>query len=199
MSNKNKIYLIGDTHFYHKNIIKYCNRPFSSVEEMNETLIKNWNSVVKRDDKVIVVGDFALCGKDKIIEVGQRLNGKKTLILGNHDRASMSTYYEAGFEFVSRYPIIIDDWNIISHHPKFTTELGLYANIYAHVHNDVTYRDYTARSFCVSAERINYTPIEWEVIQERMEAYEKENYCRVPEENQKFLEWCESCNKNNSR
>lgn len=171
----NKLFLIGDTHFNHKNIINYCDRPFSSVEEMNKTLIRNWNSVVKRDDKVIVVGDFALCGKDKIIEIGQQLNGKKTLILGNHDRASIKTYYDAGFEFVSKYPIVLDDWYIISHHPKYTTENSLYANIYAHVHNDINYFDHTARSFCVSAERINYTPIEWEIIKERMELYEKEN------------------------
>ena len=171
----NKIFLIGDTHFYHKNIIDYCGRPFSSVEEMNKTLIKNWNSVVKRDDKVIVVGDFALCGKDKIIEISQQLNGKKTLILGNHDRASIKAYYDAGFEFVSKYPIVLDDWYIISHHPKYTTENSLYANIYAHVHNDINYLDHTACSFCVSAERINYTPIEWEVIKERMKLYEKEN------------------------
>lgn len=184
----------------HKNIINYCNRPFSSVEEMNNTLIKNWNSVVNKHDKVIVAGDFALCGKDKIIEIGQKLNGKKTLILGNHDRASINTYYEAGFEFVSKYPIILDEWYIISHQPKFTPEIGgLYANIYAHVHNDTKYRDYTAMSFCVSAERINYTPIEWEVIKERMVTYEKENYCRASEENQKFLEWCKSNNKGYSR
>ena len=171
----NKLFLIGDTHFNHKNIINYCNRPFSSVEEMNKTLIKNWNSVVKRDDKVIVVGDFALSGKDKIIEVGKELNGKKTLILGNHDRASIKTYYDAGFEFVSRYPIVLEDFYIISHHPKYTPEIGMYANIYAHIHNDEKYLDYTARSYCVSAERINYTPIEWTIIKERMELYEKEN------------------------
>lgn len=154
---------------------------------------------MNKHDKVIVAGDFALCGKDKIIEIGQKLNGKKTLILGNHDRASISTYYEAGFEFVSKYPIILDEWYIISHQPKFTTELGLYANVYAHVHNDTKYRDYTTMSFCVSAERINYTPIEWEVIKERMVTYEKENYCRASEENQKFLEWCKSNNKDYSR
>ena len=53
---------------------------------MTEKLIKNWNSVVGKNAIVYVVGDFARCGKQKIIEIGQRLNGRKRLILGNHDQ-----------------------------------------------------------------------------------------------------------------
>ena len=52
------IWLIGDTHFYHENILKYENRSFSSVDEMNKALISNWNSKVKSRDKIIVLGDF---------------------------------------------------------------------------------------------------------------------------------------------
>lgn len=89
-----KIFLIGDCHFGHRNIIRYCNRPFKDVEDMTEKLIANWNSVVGNNDIVYVVGDFALCGKQKIIEIGRRLNGRKRLILGNHDQASIATYRE---------------------------------------------------------------------------------------------------------
>ena len=80
-----KVFLIGDCHFGHKNIIRYCNRPFKDVDDMTEKLIKLWNNVVGNNDIVYVVGDFALCGKQKIIEIGQRLNGRKRLIMGNHD------------------------------------------------------------------------------------------------------------------
>ena len=47
------IYVTSDTHFNHKNIIEYCNRPYSSVEEMNKAIIDNWNSVVKDEDTEI--------------------------------------------------------------------------------------------------------------------------------------------------
>ena len=135
---------------------------------MNKELIKRWNSVVKKDDVVFCLGDFALCGKDKIIEIGQQLNGRKTLILGNHEGASIKTYYEAGFEFVSRYPVLYDGFYIFSHEPQFVQENGPYANIFAHVHNDPNYKDVSPRGFCVSAERISYTPILWEEVKKRI-------------------------------
>ena len=157
-------YLIGDPHFCHQNIIKYCNRPLDLVEEMNETIISNWNKTVGKQDIIYCLGDFALCGKDQLIEIGQRLNGRKRLILGNHDGASLKTYHDAGFEYVYNHPILVDDFFILSHMPKHVQPDGLYANIYAHVHDDPTYRDVSPRSFCVSAERIDYTPISLEYV-----------------------------------
>ena len=162
------VWFIGDTHFYHNNIIEYCNRPFKDVYEMNEQEVQNWNNTVSKNDKVFMVGDFALANKAKIIEIGQRLNGRKTLILGNHDHESKYTYYEAGFEYVSRYPIIFEDLYIISHQPQFIQSHSMYANIFAHVHDSPEYTDCSPCSFCVSAERINYTPIEFNEIVRRM-------------------------------
>ncbi len=156
-----KIWLIADSHFFHKNIIKYCNRPFCSTLEMNEVLIKNWNSVVKNSDRVFMLGDFCLAGKDQIIEVGRQLNGRKTLILGNHDHASLKTYYEAGFEMVSKYPILIEDKFLLSHHPR-QVGADLYL-IYGHIH-DNPLEQKIDNSFCVSVERINYTPISLDEI-----------------------------------
>ena len=171
--NEPKIFLIGDCHFGHRNIIKYCNRPFKDVEDMNEQLIKNWNSVVGKNDIIYVVGDFALCGKQKIIEIGQRLNGRKRLILGNHDQASVNTYREAGFEFVYNHSIVLDDFYIVSHIPMVGISANApFANIFAHVHDDPTYKDCSCRSFCVSAERINYTPIWFEDIKALIKAQE---------------------------
>lgn len=163
-----KTFFIGDTHFGHKNVIKYCHRPFATVAEMDEALIKNWNKVVTNNDKVIMVGDFAFAPVSRIVEIGLQLNGRKTLVMGNHDNKSIGAYLQAGFEVVSPYSIVLDEFFIVSHYPQFVENDRVFANIYAHVHDMETYKDYTARTFCVSAERINYTPIDFEEIKRKM-------------------------------
>lgn len=167
----------------HSNIIEYCDRPFNSTEEMNEKLIENWNKVVGKQDRVFMMGDFALCGKEKIIEIGKRLKGKKILILGNHEGASLKTYYEAGFEMISKYPILFNEFFILSHEPQYVQEDGVYANIFAHVHTNPMYKSVSSRSFCTSAERINYTPISFEIIKKQMEDYKDAE----KEEDKEFL------------
>ena len=167
--NEPKIFLIGDCHFGHRNIIKYCNRPFVDTEDMTRKQISYWNSAVGKNDIVYVDGDFALCGKNKIIEIGQQLNGRKRLILGNHDQASMETYRQAGFEMIYNHPIVLDDFYIVSHVPMAGISVNTpFANIFAHVHDDPTYKDCSCRGFCVSAERIGYTPIDFEIIKQRI-------------------------------
>ena len=132
-------------------------------------MIDNWNKVVRKDDKVIMNGDFALCGKERIIEIGLKLNGRKTLILGNHDGASLKTYYDAGFEMVSKYPILVDEFFIVSHMPQYVQESG-YVNVFAHVHDNPEFKSVSKRSFCTSAERINYTPILFDDIKVQIQA-----------------------------
>lgn len=161
----NKIWLIGDTHFSHQKIIEYCNRPFRTVEEMNEILIKNWNSCIGKNDVVIMMGDFALCGKEKIIEIGNKLKGRKHLLLGNHDGGSNDTYRAAGFEYIYKYPILLDEKYIISHYPQKIFSDG-YINIHAHTHNNPTFSHFTKNSFCTSVELNNYKPILFEDIKE---------------------------------
>lgn len=78
------IFFTSDLHLNHANVIKYCNRPFSSVEEMNEMLIKNWNEVVGPDDIVYCLGDFTMASKP-VADFTNRLNGTKYLVPGNHD------------------------------------------------------------------------------------------------------------------
>lgn len=82
---KDKLWFISDTHFYHENIIKYCNRPFKDASEMNEVLISNWNALVKPNDDVIIGGDFIHSGNLELIHsIMDRLNGDKWLVYGNH-------------------------------------------------------------------------------------------------------------------
>lgn len=83
MSN---LFFTSDVHFGHANIIKFCNRPFASVDEMNEGLIQRWNEVVKPGDTVWSLGDFAFMPYDKTVETIKRLNGDLHMVLGNHDQ-----------------------------------------------------------------------------------------------------------------
>jgi len=87
-------FFISDLHFFHKNIIKYSNRPFSSVEEMNESLIKEWNYIVKPNDVIYNLGDFCFSDIEKLKSILSRLNGNHHFISGNHDKniVNNSTY-----------------------------------------------------------------------------------------------------------
>ena len=94
------IWFSADFHFWHTNIIKYCNRPFRTSEEMNETMIANWNRVVNPEDQCYILGDFAFCPPDKAANTARRLHGKKYLIKGNHDRTKMLVALEPFFEWI---------------------------------------------------------------------------------------------------
>jgi len=76
-------FVVADPHFNHANILRYANRPFSSIEEHNETLIDNWNSIVPKNGTVRILGDFAWSDHNHFL---QRLNGRKILVVGSHDR-----------------------------------------------------------------------------------------------------------------
>lgn len=80
-----KIFVTSDTHFGHKNIIKYCNRPFDSVEEMDLAIKTIWNSFVSPKDIIFHLGDVTLKNPKVYLDFLNSLNGTKILIMGNHD------------------------------------------------------------------------------------------------------------------
>lgn len=160
------VFFIADTHFGDKDILRYENRPFNNVGEMDKVIIDNWNSVISNDDTCFIVGDYSFYGRNKTIEITQGLNGHKCLILGNHDNENEEFYMDCGFEMVSRYPIVYDDFWIVSHKPVYINENMPYANIFGHVHKNPIYSDYSSRSFCVCSDRINFTPVNFEKIKE---------------------------------
>ena len=167
-----KTFFISDTHFCHSNIIDYCNRPFQSVKEMNEKMIKNWNSTVKDTDRIFCLGDFCLGSKKQISDFIARLNGKKILLLGNHDHYKENFYLEAGFVFVSRYPIIYNDF-ILSHVPlPFAIKNNLF-NIHGHIHqkNELSFE----KGINISVENIGYKPVLFKDIDEWRKNYERKN------------------------
>ncbi len=166
-----RVFFIADTHFGHKNIIDYENRPFSHTAEMDDRLIENWNGVVEPEDRVMMLGDFALAPAERIRALLATLHGHKTLILGNHDRGhSPAWWQEAGFEFASPYPILFEDMLLLSHEPLYVNANMPYVNIFGHVHGNPAYKDVSGQHLCVSCERIEYTPIALERVREAIAA-----------------------------
>lgn len=154
------IFFIADTHFNDEDIIKYDNRPFKTVTEMNQAIIDNWNDVVTENDIVYVVGDLGKISATYLVE----LNGTKYLIKGNHDNMPNQFYRDLGFEEVYDHPILLDTFWILSHEPMYVNENTPYANIFGHVHTNDIYKTISARGHCVCVERINYTPISFDTI-----------------------------------
>jgi calcineurin-like phosphoesterase family protein len=144
-------YFISDPHFGHKNIIKYANRPFTSVDEMDETIIKNWNGMIGKTDEVYILGDVSLTNSERTNEILNRLNGRLYLIKGNHEKSVMSSkenrdrfewikdYYELKYEYNGKRNMIVmchyamRVWNK-SHH-------GAY-HLYGHSHDSLEYEQW---------------------------------------------------------
>lgn len=163
------IYFIADTHFFHKDIIDICDRPFVNLHAMHEYLIRYWNYTISENDEVYICGDFAIGSKDEIADILSKLNGRKYLIMGNHDTLSIKDYYEIGFEKVYDKPVVLDNFWILSHEPLFMTPSMAYVNIFGHVHNNPIYSNYSTHHFCVCVERLNFRPILFDTIKSVIE------------------------------
>ena len=132
------------THFGHKLIIDFCNRPFSDVEEMNNKLIENWNSVVPKNGLVFHLGDFAWGGGyNAWKKIREQLNGEIILIEGNHDRKNMAQSAKNElFKYVTWQMLIeIEGRRVLLNHYPFLCYSGIYRskdaleyNIHGHVH-----------------------------------------------------------------
>lgn len=129
------IYVTADQHFFHDNIIKYCERPFENVEHMDYVMKKRWNEVVDESDVIYHLGDFALGTKKQIEEMLDELNGYKILIRGNHDK-SKDVMKKLGFDEV------------------YSGQLKFQGNILSHKPFDTSYK-----RFNVSVELWDYEPI----------------------------------------
>lgn len=133
-------YYISDLHLLHENIIPFDGRPFTSVEHMSNVLIANWNNVVTNEDEVYIIGDFCWSKNDSDwISFLKQLQGKKTLILGNHDKKSFSKDINKYFVDIKDYKEITDDGRhiILCHYPLLLYKGDYNPNAYmicGHVH-----------------------------------------------------------------
>ena len=169
-------FLTSDSHWGHSNILKFFKddevtplRHFSSVEEMDETMIANWNKVVGPSDKVYHLGD--LCFHNRNLDaVMPRLNGTKVLIKGNHDLLKLSAYAKY-FKDVRAYHQL--DKMMLSHIPMHEESLGRWRmNLHGHLHSNKVmytcphkgYRQEHPKYLNLSVEHWGYTPVDFETI-----------------------------------
>lgn len=136
-----KVWFTADTHIGHRNIIRYCKRPFASVEEMNETLINNWNRVVGKDDIIFHLGDFSIGGAAEWTSLLDRLNGRIYLVVGNHDMNNVNQGFMKRFEHVAMQMLIeVGKQRIYLNHYPFLCFGGAYRGtwqLFAHVHTSL--------------------------------------------------------------
>ncbi len=147
-------------------------RPFESTEDMDETMIQNWNDVVQPGDKVYHLGDFAIAKKN--IAVAARLNGDKILVRGNHDIYPLKLYTPYFRDVRGSHKL---ENFIMTHIPIHPDSVARWCdgNIHGHLHDGfVPHPKWPTkpdpRYYCVSVERINYTPIEFGELKERFKA-----------------------------
>lgn len=133
-----KNFYISDTHFGHKNILRYDNRPFFTTTEMDKEMIARWNSAVQPDDTVYILGDFCWKGEDRWFDILEHLNGRKVLIRGNHDPDKMSDRVAKHFAEVVDYKEVDDAGRkiVLCHYPIpcFKNHFYGWYHLYGHVH-----------------------------------------------------------------
>lgn len=156
-------YVFSDPHFDSESIIVNGCRPFSSVAEMNETLIKNYNNVIGKQDICYWLGDIMYgATKDKVANLLRQLRGRKYLIMGNHDRGHSETWWlSCGFDKVFSHPIYdAENYIILSHEPlpEFGN-LSPIANIHGHIH--IQDYDFKNHNNCINVcvEKTDYRPV----------------------------------------
>ena len=159
-----KTFVTSDLHFFHENVIKFCNRPFGSVDHMNQELIKNWQMVVSPEDHVWMLGDFSFGTYKQTREVLEQLPGIKHLIVGNHDRKGRAD------------KLFNRDWNqwfvdthdyyrlklpqgkfVLCHFPMASWERG-YIQLHGHLHSSKGYQN-KFRQYDVGVDANDYTPL----------------------------------------
>lgn len=133
-----KIFYIADTHFGHEYVIKFDNRPFENVEEMNQKMLENWNKAVGKQDLVYILGDFMWKFQDSDFDFVKQLNGNKRLIKGNHDKTH-STRFKNLFQSIDYYEKVNDNGRnvIVSHYPMLSYDgsfMGRNYHLHGHVH-----------------------------------------------------------------
>lgn len=182
--DKDKLFFTSDTHFFHDNIIKYCNRPFKDADEMNKTLIENWNSVVPKDATVFHLGDVSLNANPKALDaVLDSLNGDIYLVIGNHEKDALGKEYIRGHWkgiydiaeiFVKDDEISYEEQHLVMCHYPMTVWNASHRNswqLFGHVHGGLSNKGKILHKSCqmdVGVDCHEFKPISYEQVKHKI-------------------------------
>lgn len=170
------IFFTADNHFCHKNIIKYENRPFNSIEEMNEVMINKWNAKVKKNDDVYILGDFIFSDGSTANTIISNLNGRKYLIRGNHDSFLKDNVFNRSlFEWIKDYYVLKQNnlKFVLFHYPiqvwdcKHHNSIHLYGHVHSNKENHHPLLVELGKAYNVGVDVNDFEPISLEAVLER--------------------------------
>lgn len=162
------IFFVSDTHFDHTNIIKYCDRPFRTTDEMNDHMLKMWNLYVGPDDTVYFLGDLTFGrGRRPHDYWLDQLNGSVVFIRGGHDTKDVmrNVTCDVFNSLVINLPLLGD--TLLIHSPHDIVDWDGWI-IHGHVHNNRPFLSVGNKSVNVSMERVDYRPVSLGVLQQEI-------------------------------
>jgi len=171
MNNMN-LFFSADSHYYHKNLA-IIHRGFNSIEEMNELMIDNYNKKVTKNDHIYILGDFSFGTVEQTLEILNRLNGNKFLIIGNHDEKMLKNK-----EIVSKFAWVKDYYKlkydglkiILFHYLIHRWDCSHYGSLHFHGHNHNLKLDIEIKnSYNVGVDVNNYEPVSLEEILDKID------------------------------
>lgn len=169
------IFFTADSHYGHGRIIEYCARPFKYTDEMNKTLIDNWNSVVKKNDIIYHLGDFGMGSPDYLNSIFKELAGNKYLIIGSHDKTPV--LHLPWICLPKSVTLVKIDWGFfglpegpdifLSHYPHRSWPKSFHGSwhLFGHTHGRLTP---WGKSFDVGVDCNNFTPVSLNQVREKM-------------------------------
>lgn len=178
-------FYISDTHFGHKNIIKHANRPFDTVEDMDEAMMTAWNDTIRPNDTIYFLGDFSFSKPKLAIELLKSLRGNKVFVSGNHDTKDFRKLIAASgiptYNYLEVNDPFLKNKLILSHYPIYSWRNKEHGSLhlFGHCHGGINDHEFVKRSACldVGVDSVGFKPIDSfkveELIKDKLKSYEQ--------------------------
>ena len=182
------IYLTSDLHLSHSKSFIYEPRGFTSIEEHDKTIIKNFNSIVKPEDELYILGDLMLCDNERGLEYLRQLNGNKHFVRGNHDNSTRCHLYseigiiDEGYATMLKYKKY---YFYLSHYPTITSNGKIKSlhqatcNLFGHTHSKALFYEDIPYIYNVSLDAHNCFPVSLDVIIDDMKDFMNKTNCTL--------------------